>query len=128
MEHSFLPSASSSPAVQLPAAPLPNPGHQMVPWAGMMTQIAARNMGQRCRDREDDEDSYPSDEDADRLCYRKSDHNNAPTPGPIKVRFTSVNYNGTRNKRVCQSCWHWMKKPKTGCQVVFRGNSREVHV
>ena len=121
-------SASSSPAVQQPAAPGPNPGHQMVPWQGMLTHIAINQLGLLSQVRDDDEDSFPSNDDSDKMCYRKQDHSMVPTPGPVKVRFTSANYVGTRNKRVCQKCWSWMKKPNSGFQVILRGSSREVHV
>ena len=62
----------------------------MVPWQPTLNATTlVRQLEQLDPDREDDEDSHPSEPDADRLCYYKGVHNERPPPGPIKVRFTS---------------------------------------
>jgi len=135
-----LPLQPQSSSCQLPglsAVPPPtlgqqvDPWHQqMVPWQPQLTAPAVQQQGQLTSLplRDDDEDSYASDEEADRNCYRKADHNYNPPPGPVKIRFTSGNYRGTRSVRVCAKCWNWMKKPSSGMQVVLRGSSRGAHV
>ena len=129
--HSPLLPPSSSNQLPGPAVvPLPTPGQQVVPWQPTLTATMVQQLSHQTRlpPRDHDEDSYPSDEDADTTCYRKADHHQQPPPGPVKVRFTSGNYKGTRNLRVCEKCWRWMKKPNSGVQVILRGSSRLVHV
>ena len=120
------PPSSSSQLPDLAAMPRPTPGQRMVPWNPMLTAIAVAQLAQLTSlpPRDDDENSYPSEEGAVKQCYRKADHNNNPPPGPVKVRFTSVNYQGTRNVRVCEKCWNWMKRPSSGMKVILRGSSR----
>jgi hypothetical protein len=130
-----LPPQPQSSSSQLPGLPILGQQvdpwqQQMVPWQPQLTGPAVQQLGQQTSlpPRDDDEDSYPSDEDADKRCYRESDHSHNPPPGPVKIRFTSKNYRGTRNVRVCERCWNWMKRPSSGCQVVLRGSSRLVVV
>ena len=118
--------SSSSQLPDLTAVPHPTPGQQMVPWQPMLTAIAVEQFTQLTSlpPRDDDEDSCPSEEEAVKQCYRKAGHDNNPPCGTVKVQFTSVNYQGTRNVMVCEKCWDWMKRPSSGMKVILRGSSR----
>ena len=76
----------------------------------------------------DDEDSYPSEPEADRLCFYKNAHNGRPPPGAIKVRFTSSNRSGTKSVRVCERRLRWMRKPNAGVKFLLRGSSRGLNI
>ena len=120
------PPSSSSQLPDLAAAPRPTPGQQTVPWHPMLTATAVAQLAQLTSLplRDNNEDSYSSEEEAVQQCYRKAEHNNNPPPGPVKVWFTSVNYRGPRSRRVCVECWNWMKRPSSGMKVRLRGSSR----
>ena len=105
----------------LAVAQLPAPLQQVDVWQDAML---FRQTGSPAPYSDDDEDSYPSEPEADRLCFYKNEHNDRPPPGAIKVRFTSVNRSGTKSVRVCERCLRWMRKPNAGVKFVLRGSSR----
>ena len=105
----------------LAVAQLPAPLQQVDVWQDAML---FRQTGSPAPYSDDDEDSYPSEPEADRLCFYKNEHNDRPPPGAIKVRFTSSNRSGTKSVRVCERCLRWMRKPNAGVKFVLRGSSR----
>ena len=109
----------------LAVAQLPAPLQQVDVW---QDATLFRQTGSPAPYSDDDEDSYPSEPEADRLCFYKSEHNDRPPPGAIKVRFTSLNRSGTKSVRVCERCLRWMRKPNAGVKFVLRGSSRGLDI